>query len=85
VGSPARPSTPCRPRSARRGWSQTSERLLVSRDGITWSDQTLDKLAGSAIADISNLVVTANRFIVAVLLNNGQRPQPEAVLVGTAR
>ena len=63
------------------------QRLLVSRDGITWSNQSLDQLAGATSNDVANLAVTANRFIVTAQLAGTMTnlPTPEVVLVGTAR
>ncbi len=66
---------------------QVSQRLLVSRDGTTWSNLALNQLAGSAVESVPNLVVTSNRFLVTAQLPlpKPNTPAPETILVGTAR
>ena len=59
----------------------------VSRDGLTWSDEVLDQLAGTTIAEVPKIVVTGNRFIVTAQhpVPKDNPPAPETVLVATAR
>jgi hypothetical protein len=65
------------------------QRLLVSRDGTTWSNLSLTQLAGANVGSVSNLAVANNRFLVTA--QGGTAPfnagaeVPSVVLVGTAR
>ncbi|MGH9124508.1 MAG: hypothetical protein ACRDZ8_07255 [Acidimicrobiales bacterium] len=67
----------------------TVQELLTSRDGITWSSQNLDQVAGVPVATVANVAVTANTFVLTVQAartsSDVNAPAPERVLVGAAR
>jgi len=68
------------------GPSVDTQRLLVSRDGTTWSSQSLNQLVGSDFSGVvPDLVVASNRFIVTAQLNGPTNlASPEIILVGSA-
>ncbi|MFN2609019.1 MAG: hypothetical protein ABR511_14195 [Acidimicrobiales bacterium] len=63
--------------------------VLFSRDGVTWSSQSLSDLVGRAVprtAAVANVAVTPDRVLVAVVppaAGPGQPPERPTVLVGT--
>lgn len=67
----------------------TVQDLLTSRDGIIWSSQNLDQVAGVQWRRWPTWHVTANTFVVTVQAartsSDGNSPVPERVLVGAVR
>ncbi|MGH9154888.1 MAG: hypothetical protein ACRD1K_03340 [Acidimicrobiales bacterium] len=59
-------------------------RLLVSRDGVSWSDRALDDLAGRRVTGVNRVTVTAHQVVVAARTSEpGARgPSTQVMLVG---
>lgn len=64
--------------------SQLTPRLLVTRDGETWSDSALDDLAGQKVRGVTRIVVAGDRALVTVgaASKDGDRLR-QLVLVGS--
>jgi hypothetical protein len=64
---------------------QSTPDVLFSQDGTTWSVQPLSQFVAAGVGQVTNVVVTANRAIVAIQLPNPNPtgPAPVAVVVGT--
>ena len=63
-------------------------RLLTSRDGVSWHDQSLDDIAGRKTGSVNMIVVTGDRLIVSALLpktDDKAEVAPRLTLVGTPR
>ena len=63
-------------------------RLLTSRDGVNWHDQSLDEIAGRKTGSVDMVVVTGDHLIVSALLpktDEKAEVAPRLTLVGTPR
>jgi hypothetical protein len=63
-------------------------RVVASRDGVTWSDDSLDTLAGKKPESIGSVIVQGDRATVSMLLPQpagSKAPQPQFALVGTPK
>lgn len=64
-------------------------RLLVSRDGVTWSDQSVEELAGQPVAGVTRVSIEGQRAIVTANLprpggpSSKPSPSKQIALVGT--
>jgi hypothetical protein len=74
-----------------RGKEQRDElvnRLLTTRDGITWHDQSVDELAGRKTSGVGMVVVTGERIVVSTFLpktDGKAEAAPRLTLIGTPR
>ena len=60
--------------------------LVFSRDGATWEDSPVDKIAGHAVGSPIHVVVSGQRAVVSLSGGStpeGQAPKPQTILVGT--
>jgi hypothetical protein len=66
--------------------SEQSVRLVFSRDGNTWEDQPIEKVAGHSVGTPLRIFVSGQRAVVALSggsAREGEAPKPQTVLVGT--
>jgi hypothetical protein len=63
-------------------------RLLTTRDGVTWHDQAVDDLAGTKTSGVSMVAVTGDRVVVTAILPRTDATSdvaPRITLIGTPR
>ena len=63
-------------------------RLLTSRDGVTWSDESVDELLGEPATAVARVTVTADRAVVMAVPRQERRDGEhlrQVALVATAR
>jgi hypothetical protein len=67
---------------------QPVTRLLTTRDGVTWHDQSIDDLAGRKTGGVGMIAVTGDRLVVTALLpktDDKAEVAPRLTLIGTPR
>jgi len=67
---------------------ESVNRLLTTRDGVTWHDQSVDELAGRKVGGVGMVVVTGERVVVSTYLpktDGKAETAPRLTLIGTPR